>query len=150
VQADAEGYSLIADKAVSTGAAVLVRGELVESPGGNQAVELAATSVELIGACPSDYPLQKKVRRPQRSPLTLALPALRTPTSQRTRRAEPGPHQGDALPPPPPLPQDRFFRSPLCPHPAPHQSGDGGRRGTRWSTCAAWRICDRAPTSSAR
>jgi len=61
-QADAEGYNLIAEKAVSTGAAVLVKGELVESPGGNQAVELAATSVELIGACPSDYPLQKKVR----------------------------------------------------------------------------------------
>jgi aspartyl/asparaginyl-tRNA synthetase len=66
-QADAEGYNLIAEKAVSTGAAVLVKGELVESPGGNQAVELAATSVELIGACPSDYPLQKKVRAPHAS-----------------------------------------------------------------------------------
>ncbi len=45
----------------NTGAAVIVRGELVESPGKGQRVELHAKEFELVGPCSaSDYPLQKK------------------------------------------------------------------------------------------
>ena len=45
---------------ISTGAAVSVKGTIVESLGGNQKVELSVTSLELVGSCPNDYPLQKK------------------------------------------------------------------------------------------
>eukprot|EP00614_Pseudopedinella_elastica_P025822 CAMPEP_0172618238 /NCGR_PEP_ID=MMETSP1068-20121228/78043_1 /TAXON_ID=35684 /ORGANISM="Pseudopedinella elastica, Strain CCMP716" /LENGTH=530 /DNA_ID=CAMNT_0013424341 /DNA_START=78 /DNA_END=1670 /DNA_ORIENTATION=- len=45
---------------LSTGAAVSVRGVVVESPGKGQKYELSARVVELVGACPDDYPLQKK------------------------------------------------------------------------------------------
>ena len=45
---------------ISTGAAVSVKGTIVESLGGNQKVELAVTSLVLVGPCPHDYPLQKK------------------------------------------------------------------------------------------
>ena len=45
---------------ISTGAAVSVKGTIVESLGGNQKVELAVTSLVLVGPCPNDYPLQKK------------------------------------------------------------------------------------------
>ena len=45
---------------ISTGAAVSVEGTIVESLGGNQKVELAVTSLDLVGPCPNDYPLQKK------------------------------------------------------------------------------------------
>ncbi|KGE72848.1 asparagine--tRNA ligase [Spirochaeta lutea] len=46
---------------LQTGASVAVEGTLVESPGKNQAVELHATSIQVIGEAPSDsYPLQKK------------------------------------------------------------------------------------------
>ncbi len=61
VVADAgiESYSEHVLKA-STGSAVKVIGELIESPGKGQRVEVKATDVELIGAAPSDYPMQKK------------------------------------------------------------------------------------------
>ncbi len=50
----------ILDK-VSTGAAVSASGTLVQSPGGNQAVELACDEIQLHGESPADtYPLQKK------------------------------------------------------------------------------------------
>lgn len=46
---------------VTTGAAVEVVGPLVKSQGGKQAVEVAATSLRVVGACPADsYPLAKK------------------------------------------------------------------------------------------
>jgi len=46
---------------VSIGSAVAVEGELVESPGKGQRVEVHATSVVVYGlADPDDYPLQKK------------------------------------------------------------------------------------------
>ncbi|QEN07797.1 asparagine--tRNA ligase [Oceanispirochaeta crateris] len=60
---------VIADKSVisedvlhslTTGASCTVSGLLVESPAKEQALELQALSVELLGECPSDYPLQKK------------------------------------------------------------------------------------------
>ncbi len=44
-----------------TGAAVEVCGEVRESPGKGQNVELKATKIKLVGACPAEgYPLQKK------------------------------------------------------------------------------------------
>ena len=43
-----------------TGAAVVLRGEMVASPGKEQRLELRATELRIIGDCPEDYPLQKK------------------------------------------------------------------------------------------
>jgi asparaginyl-tRNA synthetase len=46
---------------VTTGAAISAEGVLVQSPGGNQSVELACDTIILHGESPSDtYPLQKK------------------------------------------------------------------------------------------
>jgi asparaginyl-tRNA synthetase len=46
---------------LATGAAVIATGHLVESPGKNQALELRASEVRVIGKCdPAKYPLQKK------------------------------------------------------------------------------------------
>jgi asparaginyl-tRNA synthetase len=47
-------------KQLSTGASIGVTGELVESPGQKQKWELKASSVEVFGTCPEEYPLQKK------------------------------------------------------------------------------------------
>lgn len=48
-------------KKVSTGCALAVVGDLVESPGGKQAIELQAKKLEIFGlANPASYPLQKK------------------------------------------------------------------------------------------
>ena len=46
-------------KAVSTGCAVAVEGEIVKS-GGKQAIELKAETLEIVGGCEEGYPLQKK------------------------------------------------------------------------------------------
>eukprot|EP00968_Pinguiococcus_pyrenoidosus_P026764 scaffold7329_cov222-Pinguiococcus_pyrenoidosus.AAC.6 len=45
---------------LSTGAAVSVRGVVVESPGKGQKFEIKATELEVVGECPAEYPLQKK------------------------------------------------------------------------------------------
>ena len=45
---------------VSTGAAIRVTGDLIESPGKGQQWEIRASAVEVVGAAPEDYPLQKK------------------------------------------------------------------------------------------
>jgi len=45
---------------LTTGSAVAVTGELVESPAKGQRVELRATAVEVLGHAAPDYPLQKK------------------------------------------------------------------------------------------
>jgi asparaginyl-tRNA synthetase len=46
---------------VTTGCSVQVTGPLVASQGGKQAVEVAATDLRVVGACPADtYPLAKK------------------------------------------------------------------------------------------
>lgn len=46
---------------ITTGCSVQVTGPLVASQGGKQSVELAATSLRVVGACPADtYPLAKK------------------------------------------------------------------------------------------
>lgn len=46
---------------LSTGASLSAAGELVESPGKNQALELRASAIEILGPCDAvKYPLQKK------------------------------------------------------------------------------------------
>ncbi len=45
---------------LSTGACVAVMGTLIPSPAGGQQWEIRAQAIELLGACPDDYPLQKK------------------------------------------------------------------------------------------
>ena len=47
-------------KKLSTGASISVTGELVESLGKGQTWELKAHAIHLFGACPEEYPLQKK------------------------------------------------------------------------------------------
>ena len=55
------GYDQI--QSMTTGASVRVGGNLVSSPGKGQKWEMQATSVELVGTAPEDYPLQKKTPR---------------------------------------------------------------------------------------
>ncbi|MBR3387551.1 MAG: asparagine--tRNA ligase, partial [Bacteroidales bacterium] len=46
---------------IGTGACICVRGNLVESPGSGQAVEIKAEEITVYGTCdPVRYPLQKK------------------------------------------------------------------------------------------
>lgn len=60
VVAEPERLGAPLPEALRTGAAVAVRGALVDSPGKGQRFEIAAREVTLIGASPEDYPLQKK------------------------------------------------------------------------------------------
>jgi asparaginyl-tRNA synthetase len=46
---------------ITTGCSVICKGPIVESAGGDQAVEMASSDITLVGECPVDtYPLQKK------------------------------------------------------------------------------------------
>ena len=47
-------------KQVTTGSCIHVVGELVESQGQGQSVEVQCQSIEIYGTCGSDYPMQKK------------------------------------------------------------------------------------------
>ena len=47
-------------KRITTGACLAVTGDLVESMGGGQAVEIQASDIEIYGECDATYPLQKK------------------------------------------------------------------------------------------
>ena len=47
-------------KSLNTGAAIGVKGELVLTPDMPQPFEIKAQSIEILGKCDSDYPLQKK------------------------------------------------------------------------------------------
>lgn len=47
-------------KQITTGACVSVKGKLVQSVGAGQSSEVHAEKIELLGACPADYPMQKK------------------------------------------------------------------------------------------
>ncbi|MGH8596751.1 MAG: OB-fold nucleic acid binding domain-containing protein, partial [Gammaproteobacteria bacterium] len=58
IDAESEGYASIKD--ASTGSAVIVRGDLIESTGKGQRYELVARTLTVVGPCPDDYPLQKK------------------------------------------------------------------------------------------
>ena len=60
IVADNEKFDEDLLKDITTGACLSVTGTLVESQGSGQAVEIQATQIELLGACPADYPMQKK------------------------------------------------------------------------------------------
>lgn len=61
VVADVNNFDEELLKKISTGACISVTGNLVESPGSGQAVELQATGIEVFGeADPETFPLQKK------------------------------------------------------------------------------------------
>ena len=60
IVADNEKFDEDLLKDITTGACLSVTGTLVESQGSGQAVEVQATQIELLGACPADYPMQKK------------------------------------------------------------------------------------------
>ncbi len=47
-------------KQITTGACITVNGELVESQGAGQSVEIQCREMEIYGLCGSDYPMQKK------------------------------------------------------------------------------------------
>lgn len=47
-------------KQITTGACIGVNGELVESQGAGQSVEIQCREIEIYGLCGSDYPMQKK------------------------------------------------------------------------------------------
>ncbi len=53
-----ENYSRL--RSIGTGTAISVVGDLIESPGKNQRWELRVLNFKIVGACPEDYPLQKK------------------------------------------------------------------------------------------
>ena len=52
------GYEAITK--MNTGASLAVRGKLIPSPAAGQRWEMQATSLQLLGEVPEDYPLQKK------------------------------------------------------------------------------------------
>ena len=58
VDVDIENYSIV--KTIGTGSAVSLIGDLIESPGKGQQWEIQVSALKLVGACPEDYPLQKK------------------------------------------------------------------------------------------
>ncbi len=58
VNQDAKGYDLV--QQMGTGTAVSLTGNLVPSPGKGQKWEIQVDKIEIIGACPENYPLQKK------------------------------------------------------------------------------------------
>ncbi|MDE5889845.1 MAG: asparagine--tRNA ligase, partial [Bacteroidales bacterium] len=61
IVADVENFSDELLKKITTGACIGVRGELVQSLGSGQAVEIQAREIEIFGeADPNSYPLQKK------------------------------------------------------------------------------------------
>ena len=61
VNGDVPGREHLDAGDITTGAAVVIKGTVVESPGGKQAVEVAVESIKLIGgADASTFPLQKK------------------------------------------------------------------------------------------
>ena len=61
VVAETESFDEELIKKITTGASLCVRGELVESIGSGQRVEIKAKEIELYGECdPMRYPLQKK------------------------------------------------------------------------------------------
>ncbi len=60
VVADVEKFDPEMMKLITTGACVSVNGEMVQSIGSGQNVEVQATEIEVLGTCPADYPMQKK------------------------------------------------------------------------------------------
>ena len=60
IVADVEKFDPEMFKDITTGACISVTGEMVESIGSGQNVEIQAAEIEVLGTCPSDYPMQKK------------------------------------------------------------------------------------------
>lgn len=60
IVADVERFDAETIKLITTGACLSVDGELVQSQGSGQNVEILATNIEVLGACNSEYPMQKK------------------------------------------------------------------------------------------
>ena len=60
IVSDVEKFDEEMFKLITTGACLSVNGILVKSPGEGQASEIQATEIEVLGTCPSDYPMQKK------------------------------------------------------------------------------------------
>ncbi|MCM1108379.1 MAG: asparagine--tRNA ligase [Clostridium sp.] len=60
VVADVERFDEELIKQVTTGACLSVTGELVQSVGSGQNVEIQAHEIEVLGTCGADYPMQKK------------------------------------------------------------------------------------------
>jgi asparaginyl-tRNA synthetase len=57
---DAKDLAFLEVKDFTTGCAVAVEGELIESPGSGQKWEVKASRVSMMGPAPVEYPLQKK------------------------------------------------------------------------------------------
>ncbi|MBP3774959.1 MAG: asparagine--tRNA ligase [Bacteroidaceae bacterium] len=60
VVADTDKFDEGLFKQITTGACLSVTGKLTQSPGAGQASEISAETIEVLGQCPSDYPMQKK------------------------------------------------------------------------------------------
>lgn len=60
VVAELEGFDDELMRQITTGACISVVGTLVESIGSGQSVEIQAKQIDVLGLCPSDYPMQKK------------------------------------------------------------------------------------------
>lgn len=60
IVADVDKFNEEMLKQITTGACISVTGTLVQSQGAGQNVEIQANSIEVLGTCASDYPMQKK------------------------------------------------------------------------------------------
>ena len=60
VVADVEKFDPEVLKLITTGACLSVEGNLIESQGAGQSVEIQATKIDVLGTCGADYPMQKK------------------------------------------------------------------------------------------
>ena len=60
IVADVEKFDEEMLKQITTGACLSVNGELVQSIGSGQSVEIQAKEIEVLGTCGNDYPMQKK------------------------------------------------------------------------------------------
>ena len=60
IVADVEKFDAEMLKQITTGACLSVEGVLTESQGAGQSSEVQATSIEVLGTCAADYPMQKK------------------------------------------------------------------------------------------
>ena len=60
IVADVEKFDEETLKKITTGACLSVNGELVQSIGSGQSVEIQAKEIEVLGVCDNEYPMQKK------------------------------------------------------------------------------------------
>ena len=60
IVADSEKFDADLFRLITTGACLSVEGLLTESPGSGQSCEIQAETINILGTCPADYPMQKK------------------------------------------------------------------------------------------